>query len=193
MKLLEIVVDLDGMAAGFFEALIPEYNRLTGESVSIEDFKSWDMGSHVKQPSLLKAIYHQPGFFMDLAPLPGAIEALRELQDAGHTLHIVSSGCTPHAFGEKAMWCRDYLPFIPLTHVTVSHRKGQIHGDVILDDGPHNARNFRAKNPGALILGIEWPHARSSRGDFDVLVEDYNDTASAWRRIVLLVSNWSKL
>lgn len=189
---LEICVDLDGIAADFFKDLLQQYNALTGESSSVEDIVSWEMGDCVKYPSVLREVFHTPGFFRNLSPVAGAVEALREMVNMGHTVHIVSSGCTPHSYTEKALWCAEHLPFIGLSHVSISHRKGQLHGDVMIDDGPHNARAFRHKNPKSLILGIEWPHAKQDRNVFDFLA-DYRDPHAAWGAILDAVNTWSAM
>jgi 5'(3')-deoxyribonucleotidase len=188
MKKLEICVDLDAITADFFGGLIPEYNLQTGESLKIEDIVSWDMSAFVKHPEVLKQIFHKPGFFTALKPIAGAVDSLHELVELGHTIHIVSSGCTAHSYSEKALWCQEHLPFIPLSHVTIAHRKGQFHGDVLIDDGPHNAKAFAQSNPRALILGIEWPHARADKRLFSKLVTDYRDTRRAWAEINKLIS-----
>ena len=183
-KQLEIYVDLDGIAADFFGSLFSTYNKLTGENVKQEDIKGWNMELYVKQPKLMTHLFHVPGFFRALNPLPGAVHALRTLQADGHVINIASSSCTDEGFSEKAAWCKEHLPFIPRSHLMIGHRKQRLFGYVVIDDGTHNAEGFRKNNPDAFILGIRYPHNADGRSHFDLLADDHANPAVAWMEIV---------
>jgi len=192
VRSLEIVVDLDGVCADFIGAysqqgLVPTYNRLSGETVAIEDFRSWDMKDAVKNPELLTYIFHNPGFFRRLAPIEGCSYALKRLMHNGHKIFVATSGCTPHSFTEKVEWCHEHLPFIPLSHICLIHHKSQLHGDVIIDDGPHNARAFRQSNPRAAAVSMIWPYNRQSQ-DFTSLIGDWRRPYESWVGIVEAVN-----
>lgn len=196
MRQLEIIVDLDGVCADFIGAysqtgLVPTYNRLSGESVGIEDFKNWDMKGAVKNPELLTYIFHNPGFFRKLALIDGCSYALQRLMSLGHEIFIATSGCTPHSFSEKVEWCHEHLPFIPLSHICLIHHKSQLHGDVIIDDGAHNARAFRAANPKAAAISMIWPYNRQSQ-DFTALLGDWKKPWNSWLEIVDAVNALAK-
>lgn len=183
MKKLEIVCDLDGIAADFFGSLFEQYNALTGENVTQADIQSWNMSDHVKNPDLLQHLFRVPGFFRKLKPIGGAVGCLRQLHAEGHEIHIASSSCTDEGFSEKAHWVSEHLPFISRHNVAIMHRKGQLHGDVLIDDGAHNATAFRARNPSALILSIWYPHNDQSK-DHDYLAADYSLPEAAWSKIL---------
>ena len=192
MKKLDIVVDLDGVCADFIGAyspqgLVPIYNRLSGEGVQIEDFRTWDMKGAVKRPELLTHIFHAPGFFRHLEPIEGSVWALRSLMRRGHDVLIATSGCTPHAFGEKAEWCQEHFPFIPLSRICLIHRKSQLRGDVMIDDGPHNTKAFRDSNPGATTISMAWPYNQPQSEDFTALVGDWKKPFASWVSIVNLI------
>lgn len=194
MQKLTIDIDLDGIAADFFGPLLDKYNDLTNnvEAVVQDDISSWNMSDHVGDPALLKSIYHAKGFFRNLPPLPGAVEAIQSLVDDGHEVHIVTSGCTPHSFGEKAEWCAQHLPFIPLGHINISHKKGRYGdtGHILIDDGPHNARAYRARNLWAAVFSIEHPHNRHEAEAFTKLCPGHKDTAAAWCQILKEVRDY---
>ena len=186
-------VDLDGIVADFFGPLISQYNQRAisalHDPLSVEDIQSWDMSKHVSEPELLRRIFHEPGFFADLAPLPGAVSALRQLVELGHEVNIASACVTPHSFGEKAEWCRKHLPFIPISHIMLGAQKGRLRGDVLVDDGAHNARAYRQSNPLAKTYAIAWPHNLSEELVFDRLVYGYQEPARAWASIASLIDD----
>lgn len=186
---LTIDVDLDDTVADFFGPLLSMYNLLGSFKAQREDFVSWDLAKHAEAPELLYTIFKAPGFFMALKPYPGAIEALRTLSDAGHDINIVTSAVTPGAYSEKAYWCQQYLPFIPLGNVNILHHKGRLgrSGDVLIDDAGHNVENYGAANPKALLIGIEHAHNAPLRHRFTHLVPCYRDPRKAWGQIVEIV------
>ncbi|NBT58177.1 hypothetical protein EBT16_05275 [bacterium] len=109
---MRILLDMDGITVDFFGPLLAEYYKRTGEYVRLDQITEWDMGSNVTNKQALFEIFHEPGFFERLPPMPGAIKAIQELIHSGHEVVIVSSPCTSHAASEKINWCKQYLPFI---------------------------------------------------------------------------------
>jgi 5'(3')-deoxyribonucleotidase len=193
---LDIVVDLDGVCADFLGAyspqgLVPLYNKLSKEKVKIEDFRTWDMKDAVKNNELLTYIFHSPGFFRDLQPIEGCGYALRQLVGKGHNVFIATSGCTPHSFTEKVEWCHRHLPFLPLSHICLIHHKSQLYGDVIIDDGAHNARGFLKKNPQAAAISMAWPYNKDSR-DFTALLGNWTKPFDSWMEIVDFVGDFAR-
>ena len=193
---LDIIVDLDGVCADFLGAyspqgLMPIYNKLSKENVKIEDFRTWDMKEAVKNHELLTYIFHSPGFFRKLQAIDGCGYALRRLIRNGHNVYIATSGCTPHSFTEKVEWCHEHLPFIPLSHICLIHHKSQLHGDVIIDDGAHNARSFRKANPEAAAISMVWPYNKDSK-DFTALLGSWQAPFESWLKIVDFVNDFAK-
>ena len=70
--------------------------------------------------------------------MPGANEALQKLIADGHEIYIVTASLyqtLPEKMDEVLF---RYFPYISWDHVIVTHNKHLIHGDVLVDDGPHN-------------------------------------------------------
>lgn len=187
---LRILVDLDGIVADFFDALWREYHAETGELVTTSQILGWDMGRHVRHPERLTSVFHAPGFFDRLEPVSGAIPALKALVAAGHDVRVVTSPCTPHSAAEKILWCARHLPFLDQKSVSIVHRKHDLRGDVLIDDGPHNAQAFRSENPDALIVTIAYPYNVTPA--YDHRFDGHDDTEAAWRRIVERVDRHSR-
>lgn len=77
---------------------------------------------------------HQPGFFIGLKPIEGAIEAYRKLH-AQYDVYILSaaSWSNPAACAEKIEWVNQYLPEA-YKRVIFSHNKHLCQGDYLIDD-----------------------------------------------------------
>ncbi len=71
-----------------------------------------------------------PGFFLDLAPLPGAIDAVNELR-AGCDLFVLSAPSTrnPHSYTEKRLWIEKYFDYQFTKRLILSPNKSLLKGD----------------------------------------------------------------
>lgn len=180
---IRVICDLDGNAADFFALLFEHHYRNTGERATVAQMLSWNMKAHVEHGDKLIEAFYAPGFFRQLAPMPGAVRGLKCLVDAGVEPLIVSTPCTPHSAAEKMEWCAEHLPFISHKSVWIGHDKSEFHADVLMDDGPHNAEAYRARHPHALIVGIEHPYNAGCKA-YDLLAKDWANPLDAWRQMI---------
>lgn len=86
----------------------------------------------------VEAIYLRPGFYRDLPPVPGAIEAVRAFQEAGHEVAICTSPLDQyqHCLTEKYEWTEHHLGIKFVSRMIVTKDKTLIHGDWLIDDNP---------------------------------------------------------
>ena len=90
------------------------------------------------QQPMVQAVYHAPGFFRDLEPMPGALDAVRDILSLDHDVRICSSplnryiNCVP----EKYEWVERHLgtEFVP--RLILAKDKTWVHGDYLIDDKP---------------------------------------------------------
>lgn len=77
---------------------------------------------------------HIQGFFRNLKPIEGAIEAYRKLHEK-HDVYILTaaSWSNPTACAEKIAWINEYLPEA-YKRVIFSHNKNLCQGDYLIDD-----------------------------------------------------------
>ena len=85
-------------------------------------------------------IMSEPGFYAALEPQPGAVEAIKEMTDAG--LHVLlCTSPTPFQYetcvAEKYAWVREYLGSEFLERIIITRDKSVIRGKVLIDDKPH--------------------------------------------------------
>src|ERR1041384_6483732 len=83
--MVTVIVDLDQIIIPMFQRWIDIFNLTTGESVSIEDFKSWKFEQFLTSPrhkKLFFEILYRPGLYDDIKPVDGAVETLYKLHEA---------------------------------------------------------------------------------------------------------------
>jgi 5'-nucleotidase len=89
-----------------------------------------------------------PGFFSDLPPIKGAIQAYHTLSDHFDT-YILSTAPweNPSAWSDKLLWVKRHLPDRAYKRLILSHNKHLNHGDFLIDDRTANgAGDFRGEH-----------------------------------------------
>lgn len=137
-----VCFDLDGVAADLVSKWLAHYNRDWDDNLTPDDIVAWNWDSLVK-PECGKRIYHylsRPGFFADLAPLPGAIEALRQLNEQAEL--VVLSASPQTALRDKWRWVEKHVPFLKRRNIILTYRKDLVRADLHIDDAPKNLTRF---------------------------------------------------
>ena len=80
-----------------------------------------------------------PGLFGLMEPMPGAIEAMHELQKH-YDLFILSTAPwkNPSAWSDKVIWVTKYLDDVFHKRIVITHRKDLCQGDYLIDDRGKN-------------------------------------------------------
>lgn len=78
------------------------------------------------------------GAYFEMEPIPGAIEAVRELIARGHDVWLATKPPTavPHALADKLRWVMRHIPELT-RKVIFTADKGCLRGDYLIDDRPH--------------------------------------------------------
>jgi 5'-nucleotidase len=186
MKKLTILVDLDGICTDMVGTLVDTYNTEVaepGEEVDIANLTTDEMASWTPMGADLWQFVNRAGWFEHLPPLPGAVEALKRLHDAGHEVVICTSpGQNPQAWSEKARWVRKHLPFLPWGNLIITRMKHLCWGDVFIDDSPKKIEKMRKQWSSCCCMGIAWPY--NAECPYDVRADDWRDTTKAWGQIL---------
>jgi 5'(3')-deoxyribonucleotidase len=105
-----------------------------------------------------------PGLFGQMQPMPGALEAVRKLNEI-YDCYILSTAPwgNPSAWSDKVIWITRYLDDIFHKKMVITHCKHLCKGDILIDDrDKHGVRDFEG----------EWIHFGSERfPDWDSVLD----------------------
>ena len=77
------------------------------------------------------------GFFINLQPIEGAIEAVLQLRvDPRFELYILTAPSTrnPHSYTEKRLWVEKYFDYEFTQNLIMCSNKSLLKGDLLIDD-----------------------------------------------------------
>lgn len=187
---MRIICDMDAILADTLKNWLALYNREWNDSITKDDILHWDVHKSVK-PECGVDVYkyiEQPDFFIDLEPLPGAIEGFRQLQNAGHEMLICSSPSpSPMSAAEKLAWLHRHLPEFPRKYVMLGHQKHWLKADILIDDSAATAETYLKEWPEAACLTVAYHYNMRFYHERYHRFNGHNSTALAWSSIVRMV------
>jgi 5'(3')-deoxyribonucleotidase len=82
-----------------------------------------------------KKLYHMPGFYADLPPVDGAIEAFNKLSEK-YEIYILSAPSweNPSCYTDKRLWVEKYLGEVAYKRLILSNDKSLFTGRALIDD-----------------------------------------------------------
>ncbi len=137
---MRILVDMDDTIERLLEELVNRANRKYHQNVAVEDVTDWAIApafEGITKRQILDAM-NDPGFWMDVEPIPGAAEALKHFMDEGHEVYIVTATEPEHVADKMRDLLFRCFPFLSWKQVIITCNKQLIRGDVLIDDGIHN-------------------------------------------------------
>lgn len=159
-----LLIDLDDTITDHLGKLLHTLTIRFQKPFSMDDLKTWCVWECLGIPDRdVKQIWLTPGFFLDVKPLPGALQALTRLHAVGHDILIVTAS-PPIALVDKERWLAEHLPWFSHENLIACHRKELIPGDVMFDDGPHNLEKWKAAHPGGVAICMDRPYNRHVKG-----------------------------
>lgn len=149
---------MDSVICDLMSVWHERYNRDYQDDLTVDRLECWNSEKYVKPECGMKIYDYlkEPGLFLDLDPLPNAIEVLERLHGKYDILIVTSS--VSNAFAEKELWIEKHLPFIGKHNLIFSHRKNMIVGDLLFDDAPHNLTAF--SSTGRIAVAMDYPYNR---------------------------------
>lgn len=184
---MRILVDMDSILVDLMGPWLAEHNARQGDDLTVDRILTWDTHLYAKGEKAIYEVLEKPGLFRNASPLPGGLEAVKTLHDRGHEIFVVTAAVFPNNMAEKAGWFHEHLPFLGKRRFIIAHEKHLLPGDVLIDDGPHNATAYRAAHPNATIATIGYEYNKDCPA-YDLVAGDWRDTAAAWAEIVEAIS-----
>ncbi|XP_037664741.1 5'(3')-deoxyribonucleotidase, cytosolic type [Choloepus didactylus] len=141
---VRVLVDMDGVLADFEAGLLRGFRRrFPGDPyVPLEERRGFLAREQYRAlrpdlPEKVASVFEAPGFFLDLEPIPGALEALREMSTMEDTQVFI---CTSpmrkydHCVSEKYRWVEKHLGPQFVERIILTTDKTVILGDLLIDD-----------------------------------------------------------
>lgn len=140
---MRILVDLDDTIAdwsGRFDKGLE--GRFGAEGIRrSKDQTSFDLftGHTAEQKRIIRDILREPSFYLELEPLPGAIEAVQAMAAEGHEVFIVTSPwvSNPTCASDKLAWVEKHLGTDWGRRAIITSDKTVVRGDILFDDKGH--------------------------------------------------------
>lgn len=162
-----IGVDVDEVCADMLTEWIRRYNIRWDDHLQRSDITAWDIRKFAKPEcgSKIYDILHEGNLYEDVAPIPGALWAVRALKEMGHRVVYISS-CVEGAVDHKIAWLVKHK-FLPdkrsQPDFIAAVEKWLVKADLLIDD---NAETI-AKFPGLRML-VDQPHNRQVEGEYRI-------------------------
>lgn len=133
--------DQDGVLSGWDEYLSEQADLVP----ELADFprqpeRGWNdyNQTHPEHKKHVMKILMHPEFYENLPPLPGAIDAIREVVEDGHDVSIVTTPWDSNPMGHqgKVRWVKKHLGAEYVKRLVITRDKTQWVGDILIDDKP---------------------------------------------------------
>jgi hypothetical protein len=153
--------DMDGSLADYEGAMARDLDELRspGEPASTVE-NLWDVEKLDHLSARRRLIKNQPGWWLNLEPIPMGMAVLRVCQQLGFDVHILTKGPKRHALAwdEKVRWCQRHVG--PDVDIHVTSDKGLVYGKLLYDDYPDYMLRWLAHRPRGLGIMPVTPHNR---------------------------------
>lgn len=140
MRTKLILLDQDGVLADFELGVRRSWQQLFHQAIPLGQRHHFYLRDDLPEQyhTALHQIYARRGFFAQLPPVRGAIEAAQQLLNAGHDVRICTSPITAYQYclAEKFDWVRHYLGEDWVHRIIITKDKTWIRGDILIDDKP---------------------------------------------------------
>ena len=127
---MRIICDMDEVLADMMTPLLEQYNEKYEADIVIDDIVQWEL------PQDMIEVFKFPAFFLNLLPIPGAMDGIAWLVKWGHDVVIATNHSdSDYVAADKVLWVKEW--FGSLSHnMMIGARKDLLQGDMIIDDNP---------------------------------------------------------
>ncbi|WP_424495163.1 5' nucleotidase, NT5C type [Salinimicrobium sp. GXAS 041] len=129
-----VAVDMDGVIADVEAHFLHWYERDYHIKMTKDDLLGKPEEEAFPEKGLVKKFASSAGFFSTVPVMPGAIKAVKQLQEH-FDIYIVSAAMEfPLSLSEKLEWLKEHFPFITWKNIIFCGDKSVINTDFMVDD-----------------------------------------------------------
>lgn len=142
-----LLVDMDEVLTRYTEKVLDTLKKDTGQVVSLDEYPGQFLSKVLdeKHLNIVSSYPNTPGFFRDMPVMPGAKEALQQLNNHYEIFIVTAATKHPNALKDKLEWLFDQFPFLDHKNVIFTDHKGIIKADFLIDDHPRHLERFDEK------------------------------------------------
>lgn len=142
-----LAIDMDEVVADAYGRFFEWYERDYG--IRIDPASTYGKRAHeVVAPEhreIVRNYPFQPGFFVDLPVMEGAVEVIRELNERFEVFFVSAAMQFKHSLFEKSEWLDQHFPFIKWPYRVFCGYKYIIDADYLIDDHVFNLKTFKGQ------------------------------------------------
>ncbi len=163
-----LLIDMDCILVDMIPPWLARYNEITESDIKLSDIVEYDMGLVCTNEKVLYAILNEPGFFLDMPAMPGAVPALKALVADGYDIVILTQPPEDAAQGisEKQQWIKDRFPDFKLKNMMFGSRKELVGGDLLFDDRPAHLESWAERHPDGKLATLDWDYNKGAKAHF---------------------------
>ena len=141
-----ILVDMDNTLVDWDKEFIKRYCAITGANfedvaplVRNRKFYEIEKNPFGTEPNIILQVVKEKNFYASLEPFPGALNAMKQMVEAGVDVRLVTSphpACPASCSGEKYTWLLEHLGEAWVDRLIIARDKTHVQGDLLIDDKP---------------------------------------------------------
>jgi 5'(3')-deoxyribonucleotidase len=169
---MRIAMDIDGVLADWTEGWVRAFNRQFASNVSSLQVTTWnanlDLTPFEDQGEFFEWLKTVPDFWANLPSYPGAVEAVKDLKLAGHTVDFVTH--RPDWAHQATYRWLDVRGLVAGSDLVFEADKGTTGHDVYVDDAPHVLQKLAEKRIPCIRFWRPW-----NEGGAGMLADGWDD------------------
>lgn len=193
---------MDGVIADFTTLAIERTNKLYGLNFTFEDMTQPRIAHYAYSllPDEIKVKYNNPedmyrdicpdGFFYDILPFKGAIEAVKEIAELHDIIFITKTLDWEYCPKDKKRWLEKYFPNMKyeILLTTSMEVKGLVGVDVIIEDDHRTIESLKYAT--GILVRQPWNKNYIDEGEGIVIINTMAEVPSILPEVLERLCQW---